>query len=446
MLLGFSAASWQEIAGRWVDGILRYLGETPELGFRDFSFLEGMEMDELAPPPAWKAKVSGTIVGFGVRSDLEIEQLMTWLDRGNAPVVSLVWDWSHPRIPQVTTDISAVASCAVDYMIGKGFGRLLIIDDEGNSPKTQRWYRSFFTRRLASRGLEAAQYALSFRPEGVREDLERIRDEEGLAKLLRDSPKPLGVLAMGDPHARAVCSLCEDLGLEVPNEVAVLGVGDLNISRRHSPSISSVRTSAEDTGYEAAKLLHHMIKGEEPPDRPILIRPQGVIERESTCPNYSDSGDIRRAVNFIRTHACEGINVEDVVRHLAVSRRTLEKHFAKRIGHSPGHEIRQVRLDRAKQLLEETDMSITRISQLTGFREHARLTTFLPQAYRPFPQRLPQAGTELIHFIDRTLGEGPLAPTAGRCRRFHHRTADAISQAPTSRKRKTAHEHPWYPH
>jgi hypothetical protein len=47
------------------------------------------------------------------------------------------------------------------------------------------------------------------------------------------------VSAMNDPHARAVCSLCEDLGIDVPDEVAILGVGDLNISRRHSPSISS---------------------------------------------------------------------------------------------------------------------------------------------------------------------------------------------------------------
>lgn len=393
-LVGFSAASWQEIAGRWIEGILRYLGETPDLGFRDFSFLQGMEMDELAPPPPWTGKVDGALLGFGVRSDLDVEDLMRWLDRGNTTVVSLVWDWSHPRVPQVTTDISAVATCAVDYMAGKGFKRLAIVDDEGNSPKTRQWFRSFFTRRLSRRGIEAVQYALSFRPEGVREDIERIREEKGLVQLLRESPQPLGVLAMNDPHAHAVCSLCEDLGIDVPNEVAILGVGDLNISRRHSPSISSVRTNAEAIGYEAVKLLHRLMNGEDPPRRPILIPPAGVIERDSTCSSYSDSGGLRRAVEFIRTHACEGINVEDVVRHLAVSRRTLEKEFAKRLGHSPGHEIRQVRLDRAKQLLVDTDFSITKISELTGFREHARLTNFFrqqtglsPSAFREHERR-----------------------------------------------------------
>jgi LacI family transcriptional regulator len=101
-----------------------------------------------------------------------------------------------------------------------------------------------------------------------------------------------------------------------------------------------------------------------------------VIERESTCPDYRGSGDIRRAVDFIRQHACEGINVEDVVRHLAISRRTLEKHFRERLGHTPYHEIQQIRLARAKQLLVDTELSVTRIAELTGFSEHARLTTF----------------------------------------------------------------------
>jgi len=393
-LVGFSAASWQEIASRWIDGILGYLGETPALGFRDFSFLQGMEMDELAPPPPWTNKVDGTLLGFGVRSDLDIEDLMRWLDRGNTQFVSLVWDWSHPRVPQVTTDISAVATCAVDYMLGKGFERLALIDDKGNSPRTRRWFRSFYTRRLSRRGRELTQHALSFRPEGVSEDLERIREEKELVELLRKSPKPLGVLAMNDPHARAVCSLCEDLGLDVSNEVAILGVGDLNISRRHSPSISSVRTNAEMIGYEAVKLLHHLMEGGNPPDRPMLIGPAGVIERESTGSEISDGGGIRRAVEFIRTHACEGINVDDVVRQVAVSRRTLEKHFAQRLGHSPGHEIQKVRLERAKHLLLDTDLSITRISELTGFREHARLTHFFrnktglsPSAFRKRERR-----------------------------------------------------------
>jgi len=394
MQVGLCAAGWQEVTGRWVEGILRYLGETPDLGFRDFLFMQGMEMDEMAPPPPWTDTVDGALLGFGLTHDQDLDEFIRWLDRGNAKVVSLVWDWSHPRVPQVMTDIDAVLTRGLDYMIGKGHERFALVDNTQIAPQDRESYRSFFTRQLASRGLEAELHALPFLPAGVHEDVVRIREEEGLVRILRESPKPLGLLAMNDAHALAVCCLCEELGIAVPEKVAILGVGDFNIARRHSPSISSVRTDAGTVGYEAVKLLHRLMKGEEPPDRPILIGPEGVIERESTCPNFSDSGDIRRAVEFIRTHACEGINVNDVVRHSAVARRTLEKLFAKRLGRSPAQEIREVRLERIKRLLVETDMSITQISLLTGFREHARLTAFFrqytglsPSAFRRREQR-----------------------------------------------------------
>ena len=370
--VGFCAAAWQASASRWVDGALRYVTATPGLAFRDFSFKQDLRMDELAPAPSWQGKADGMILAFGLREDEPADAAMRWIERGGVPAVSLVWDWQHPQLPVVTTDFFAVMSCAAEYFIQRGFEHFAFIGTVAVDPTAMAGHHQAFNRVLAAHDRRAAlAYDLSFRPDGVQEDLERIRAEVGLAQLLREAPKPLAVFALNDCQAWVVCCMCQELGLDVPTEVAVLGSGDWPISRCQNPTLSSVRTAAETVGFEAMKLLHRLMDGAPVPDHPLLIGPERVVERESTCAEYRGGGDVRRAVEFIRLHACEGIKVADVVRHLRIARRTLDQHFADRLGHSPAEEIRLVRLDRARKLLAETGLSVGRVAELSGFRDLA---------------------------------------------------------------------------
>jgi LacI family transcriptional regulator len=78
---------------------------------------------------------------------------------------------------------------------------------------------------------------------------------------------------------------------------------------------------------------------------------------------------IASAARFIREHACEGIDVSDVLRAVPLSRSTLERRFAKALGRSPKDEILRVRLNRAKQLLSETDFPLALVAEKVGL-EH----------------------------------------------------------------------------
>ena len=73
------------------------------------------------------------------------------------------------------------------------------------------------------------------------------------------------------------------------------------------------------------------------------------------------------AVHFIRGHACDGIQVGDVLQHVQISRSTLERRFTKLLGRSPKAEILRVQLDRVKHLLSMTDYPLARIAELAGF-------------------------------------------------------------------------------
>ena len=78
---------------------------------------------------------------------------------------------------------------------------------------------------------------------------------------------------------------------------------------------------------------------------------------------------IAAAARFIREHACEGIDVSNVLRAVPMSRSTLDRRFLKILGRSPKDEILRVRLNRVKELLAETDLPLSLIAEKVGL-EH----------------------------------------------------------------------------
>jgi LacI family transcriptional regulator len=180
----------------------------------------------------------------------------------------------------------------------------------------------------------------------------------------------VGILAAYDIRGQRVLDACRGAGLAIPDEVAVLGVdNDELLCELASPPLSSVMPNTLRTGYEAAALLDRMMRGEAV--RPVahLIPPVGVVARQSTDVLALEDRAVAQAVRFIREHACEGINVGDVLQGVTLSRRVLEQRFRRLLGRTPREEILQVRLARVKQLLTETDLTLYQVAERTGF-EH----------------------------------------------------------------------------
>ena len=93
----------------------------------------------------------------------------------------------------------------------------------------------------------------------------------------------------------------------------------------------------------------------------------GVATRQSTDILAIDDPDLASVLRYIREHACDGITVQDVLKHAAISRSQLERGFRKYLQRSPQAEIRKVQLNRTKELLATTDLTLPQIAQLTGF-------------------------------------------------------------------------------
>jgi LacI family transcriptional regulator len=187
-------------------------------------------------------------------------------------------------------------------------------------------------------------------------------------------------MACNDARGRQVLMACRSAGVHVPEEVAVIGVdNDEVLCDLADPPLSSVVPAAERIGYEGAALLERLMRGQRPPSRPLLFDPLGVVTRLSTDTLAVEDARVAAAIRTIRERACDGLNVEGLLEHLAgqgvlLSRSTLERRFAEVLGHSPKDEILRVRLGRVQQLLIDTDHPLSTIAALVGVEHHEYLS------------------------------------------------------------------------
>ena len=119
-----------------------------------------------------------------------------------------------------------------------------------------------------------------------------------------------------------------------------------------------------------------MMGGEAAPKGELLLPPNRVIVRGSTDVVAIEDRTVAAAYRFLREHACEGITVEDVVKTVPLSRRSLERRMRQYFGHSPSELIAELRVARIKQLLEETDFPLKKIAGLAGFAHDEHMAVF----------------------------------------------------------------------
>lgn len=187
-------------------------------------------------------------------------------------------------------------------------------------------------------------------------------------RMLVHMPKPLGVFSCFDRLARLMVDRLIDTPFRVPEEVSVLGVDNaLHICEGGTISLSSIDTAGEKAGYKAVEALMQWTTTQQSPDFPILIPPGNVVKRDSTDYIPIRNPGLARAVRMIRTHACNGIDVQDVVRASGLSRATLDRQLPRLLGCTPAEEIRRIQLEHAEDLLLNSTRTVTDIASLCGF-------------------------------------------------------------------------------
>lgn len=306
--------------------------------------------------------------GDGIIAQIENRKLIRQIQQTGLPTVDLFGLHKIEGIPSVIMDSQAEIQMVADHFIERGFEHFAFYGLPGVHYSDR--FGTHFEQYLARAGYDVSIYGRRQTPRAVTAvsvETRGLMHEDALATWIESLPKPLAIVACNDVCAQQVLTACGDHGIAVPDEVAVLG-GDNDevLCELSNPPLSSTDPNAKKMGYEAAALLERLIEGQEPPEEALLVRPLGVVVRQSTDVLAVADRAVAKAVRFIRESACDGIGVEDVCRHARLSRSTLERRFAKHLGRSPKAEILRVQLERIKQFLIETDYPMAKIAQLAG--------------------------------------------------------------------------------
>jgi LacI family transcriptional regulator len=203
-------------------------------------------------------------------------------------------------------------------------------------------------------------------------------------------PYPVGLFADSDWTAFKVRRICFTRDIQVPGELAILGVdNDPYICQLGNAALSSIELDGAAIGRAAGEWIERGFQTGKWPKKPQLVPPVGVVERLSTEHTAVDDPLLRKALQFIRTQAVMGAGVEELCQHLAVTRKTLDRRFQAHAGKSPHELILQRRVEYARRLLRETDEKLEAVAYGSGFndvrtfsRVFSRHEDATPAAYR----------------------------------------------------------------
>lgn len=192
-----------------------------------------------------------------------------------------------------------------------------------------------------------------------------------LAKWLRRLAKPAAILAADDATALEVLQACQSARLEVPEEVAVMGIDDEEIVCENTiPPLTSLKPDFMRAGETAAAELERLMRSRAAHHASDVIVVRGdneIVRRASTVAESSAGMLVQRALAFIERNAKHGIGVKDVQAYLRVSRPLMDLRFRQVKGESVLTCIMAARLRELKRLLRETDDSIESITRRLGW-------------------------------------------------------------------------------
>ncbi len=285
-------------------------------------------------------------------------------------------------LPAVLPDIEAAGQLAARHFLERSFENLVYIGWNADSPdsNTHLLYKAYAAL--------AAEYGVSVRlydlvkwhrvdesPAGRFE--RRVKEIGGWLETL---PRPMGLLTYSDEMAAKLCVICRRVGLNVPEEVAILGFGNTTWCDRTPVALSSIMLNEAERAKRAMHLLRDMMEGKAGPAEPVVVPPEGIRLRRSTDVLALGDLTVAKALGFIWEHSGENVAVGDVAMEVGLSARQLERRFRQSVGRTVNQELVRRRLEAVKRLLRTTTVSVTDIAPMTGFRSTRHLHHSFRQA------------------------------------------------------------------
>lgn len=285
--------------------------------------------------------------GNGIILQSDDKKLLGTLLASRIPFVNIDSDLPfNPQIPRVTQNDRQIGRLAAKHLIERGLKNLAFHGVRG------RWYcderLAGFKQAASESGIKVNHFSLSH----IHRDALWNERFQPLKKWLQSLPLPSGVFASHDYRGLMILDACQDIGLRVPDDVAVISSdNDVSVCEYCTPTLSSVCINAYRMGYESAALLDRLMHRATPPKDPILIEPGEVMARESTNVLHIADPIVKKAIDYMELHFKDSFKMDAVADEAAASRRLLEMRFREEMKSSPAEYLAALRVKKAKAML-----------------------------------------------------------------------------------------------
>jgi LacI family transcriptional regulator len=179
----------------------------------------------------------------------------------------------------VGVDDEAVGLLATNHLIEQGCRRIAHIRGPETSTALGRLYG--FTRALAAHGLAALPEHIALIGTSG-DDRGEPGGYQATQELLHTNPRPDGIFCFNDPIALGAMRAILDAGLRIPEDIAVVGCGNVLYSDFLRVPLTSIDQDSAAIGQQAAELALSLI-GAKGPVRPTteLLNPRLVVRASS---------------------------------------------------------------------------------------------------------------------------------------------------------------------
>ncbi|MHC4198389.1 MAG: substrate-binding domain-containing protein [Planctomycetota bacterium] len=324
--------------------------------------------------------------GDGIICQLHPDEsaFVTAVRRLRAPKVELSNYVPKMRVPRVMPDFAACGRAAADHFLERNFRNHAVLYE---NRLAEPWMDGFAKRVRAGGG---KVWIHDWRAPEVKKSGYKPSDQRRwLTDRLIEMPKPLAVMCQGFSFAVEVLDSCEEAGLVVPDQVAIVALTEDEMLGELAPvPLTTITPDYEEQAHRASQILAAAMDGKSVKPETIGIAPRPMIVRQSSDITAVRDPDVARAVMFIRHNLrAQDLWVPEVVKATNVSRRSLERAFQDHLGRSITVEIRRLRLERAIQLLRDTSMTAIAIADACGYPDAKQLRRVLARAVKMTPRQ-----------------------------------------------------------
>jgi len=221
-------------------------------------------------PPTFPAERRGVVILGKSMPEEEAEAKELFLQGIPFVLVNRVMDGDYSF---VSADFCSAAMDATLHLLDLGRRRIALWDDGSELSRVQRDKRRGFYAAFEARGLKPDEALVTSKSRG---DI-----EVEASRMLSGPNSPDGWFAMDDRAAMMVIRKAHDLGFRVPEDLAVIGMNNIEASSLSRPSVSSVRIPFFEAGWTAVDVLGRLIERTVEKSIRVLLRHR-LIGRESS--------------------------------------------------------------------------------------------------------------------------------------------------------------------